>query len=67
MVRRPFNEGGTARVGWIILTDVNKKWVTGRRYLTIEKECSGEETEFRQITENLRHPIVENLWMSEIQ
>ena len=39
-------------VGFILM-DTNEEWVTGRRYLTLERKRSGKETRFRQITEDL--------------
>jgi hypothetical protein len=44
-----------------ILMDINEEWVTGRRYLNMEKEGSGKETGLRQIKEDLRryrYPLV---------
>ena len=37
--------------------DINEEWVTGRRYLTMEKEFK-QETGLRQITEDLRRTIL---------
>jgi len=41
-----------------ILMDVNEDWVTGRRYLTLEEERSDKETGLRQITEDLKHYLI---------
>jgi len=48
------NEESLIQLVGFILMGVNEERVTGRKYLTIEKECFGKETGLRQITENLR-------------
>lgn len=48
------NEESLFRLAGSILIDINDEWVTGRKYLTMEKERSSKEAGLNHFTEKLR-------------